>query len=108
MGSLLPEVSNPYLHLTPKQYGAAERNGLHVCRIHTEPKAWDFKVSLWILGFWLGDLRRIDRFIAEAESFDFVTDVLDRYRIVATDEPGEEIPSSFIRWISRSRPPKAM
>ena len=31
--------SDPYLHLTPEQYGAlAERNGFRVCRIHTEDK----------------------------------------------------------------------
>jgi trans-aconitate 2-methyltransferase len=44
--------NDPYLHLTPEQYGAlAERNGLHVCRIHTEAKAWDFKSRSAFLAF---------------------------------------------------------
>ena len=37
------EFHDPYLHLTPKQYGdLAEKNGFRVLRIHTEAKAWDF------------------------------------------------------------------
>jgi trans-aconitate 2-methyltransferase len=83
--------SDPYLHLTPEQYGAlAERNGLHVRRINTEAKAWDFKSRSAFLAFGSVTFVEWTRFIPEAERLDFVTDVLDRYRIVATDEPGEE------------------
>jgi hypothetical protein len=86
MGSLLPEVSNPYLHLIPKQCGAlAERNGLQVCRTHTEPKAWDFKVPLWILSFWLSDLRRMDRFITEADRRDRRTGQGDTFKLYQMD-----------------------
>jgi trans-aconitate 2-methyltransferase len=83
--------SDPYLHLTPEQYGAlAERNGLHVCRIHTEAKAWDFKSRSAFLAFGSVTFVEWTQFIPEAERLAFVTDVLDHYRIVATDQPGEE------------------
>ena len=38
------EFHDPYLRLTPEQYGAlAEQNGLRVRCIHTETKSWDFQ-----------------------------------------------------------------
>ncbi len=82
---------DPYLHLTPEQYGVlAERNGLHVHRIHTEAKAWDFKSRSAFLAFGSVTFVEWTQFMPEAERLAFVTDVLDRYRIVATDQPGEE------------------
>lgn len=83
--------NDPYLHLTPEQYGAlAERNGLHVRRIRTEAKAWDFKSRSAFLAFGSVTFVEWTQFIPEAERLAFVTDVLDRYRIVAADQPGEE------------------
>jgi trans-aconitate 2-methyltransferase len=83
--------NDPYLHLTPEQYGVlVEQNGLHVCRIRTEAKAWDFKSRSAFLAFGSVTFVEWTQFIPEAERLAFVTDVLDRYRIVATDQPGEE------------------
>jgi trans-aconitate 2-methyltransferase len=85
------EFRDPYLHLTPEQYGAmAERNGLHVRRIHAEAKAWDFKSRSAFLAFCSVTLVEWTRFLPEAERTDFIIEVLDRYRPVAADRPGEE------------------
>jgi trans-aconitate 2-methyltransferase len=85
------EFHDPYLHLTPAEYGAmAERNGLHVDRIRTEDKAWDFKSRSAFVAFGCVTFVEWTQFIPEAEKLAFVIDVLDRYRIEATDKPGEE------------------
>jgi trans-aconitate 2-methyltransferase len=83
--------NDPYLHLTPEQYGAlAERNGFRVHRIQTEAKAWDFQSRSAFLAFGSVTFVEWTQFIPEAERLAFVSDVLDRYRSVATDHPGEE------------------
>jgi trans-aconitate 2-methyltransferase len=85
------EFHDPYLHLTPEQYGAiVERNGLRVRRIHTEAKAWDFKSRPAFLAFGSVTFVEWTRFLPEAEKAAFIIDVLDRYRPVAADRPGEE------------------
>jgi trans-aconitate 2-methyltransferase len=85
------EFHDPYLHLTPEQYGAlAERNGLHVRRIHTEDKAWDFKSHDAFLAFGSVTFVEWTKFLPAGERLAFVTDVLERYRAVAAERPGEE------------------
>jgi trans-aconitate 2-methyltransferase len=85
------DFQDPYLHLTPEQYGAvAERNGLRVGRIHTEAKAWDFKSRSAFFAFGSVTFVEWTRFLPEVERQAFITDVLDRYRPVAMDRPGEE------------------
>jgi trans-aconitate 2-methyltransferase len=85
------EFRDPYLHLTPEQYGElAERNGLRVGRIHTQAKAWDFKSRSAFLAFGSVTFVEWTRFIPEAERLAFVADVLDRYQVVAADQSGEE------------------
>ena len=85
------EFQRPYLHLTPEQYGAlAERNGLQVRRIHTEAKAWDFKSRSAFFAFASVTFVAWTRFLPEAKRQSFIVDVLDRYRPVAADRPGEE------------------
>jgi len=82
---------DPYLHLTPAQYGAmAERNGLHVRRIHTEAKAWDFRSRSAFFAFGLVTFVEWTRLLPDSEKPAFVSDVLDRYQSVAADKPGEE------------------
>jgi trans-aconitate 2-methyltransferase len=68
----------------------AERNGLRVRRIHTEAKTWDFKSRPAFVAFGSVTFVEWTQFIPEAERLAFVNDVLDRYRIVAADRPGEE------------------
>ncbi|HWO32354.1 MAG TPA: class I SAM-dependent methyltransferase [Candidatus Acidoferrum sp.] len=85
------EFRDPHLHLTPEQYGAmAERNGLHVRRIHTEAKVWDFKSRSAFSAFGSVTFVEWTRFLPQSEKPDFVSDVLGRYQSVATDRPGEE------------------
>jgi trans-aconitate 2-methyltransferase len=82
---------DPYLHLTPEQYGAlAERNGLQVLRIHTEDKAWDFEARSAFAAFGLVTMVEWTKFVPENDRLAFVNDVLDRYRRVATDHPSEQ------------------
>jgi trans-aconitate 2-methyltransferase len=82
---------DPYLHLTPEQYAAlAEQNGLRVLRVHTEDKAWDFKRRSAFEAFGSVTFIEWTRLLPEAEWPAFVVDVLDRYRAVAAERPGEE------------------
>jgi trans-aconitate 2-methyltransferase len=82
---------DPYLHLTSEQYGKlAEANGLQVRGIHTEDRAWDFKSRSAFLAFGSVTFVEWTKFIPEPERLAFVTDVLDRYQIVAADQPDEE------------------
>ena len=83
--------NDPYLHLTPEQYRAlAEQNGFHIERIHTEAKAWDFETRSAFLAFGSVTFVEWTQFIPESERPAFINDVLDRYRSVAVDRPGEE------------------
>lgn len=86
-----PGFHDPYLHLTLDEYAAlAETNGLRVCRIHTQDKAWDFKSRATFFAFGSVTFVEWTRFLPEAERPAFITDVLDRYRAAAADRPGEE------------------
>jgi trans-aconitate 2-methyltransferase len=82
---------DPYLHLTPEAYAAlAERNGFRVSRCRTEAKAWDFQSRAAFLAFGTVTFVEWTQNLPEAERLTFVADVLDRYRLVAADAPGEE------------------
>lgn len=85
------DFHDPYLHLTPEQYAAlAEQNGLHVRRIHTEAKVWDYQSRAAF--FAVGSVTCVEwtRRLPEAERPAFINDVLDRYQSVACDRPGED------------------
>jgi trans-aconitate 2-methyltransferase len=83
--------NDPYLHLTPEQYRAlAEQNGFRIERIHTESKAWNFRSRSAFLAFGSVTFIEWTQFLPESERLAFVNDVLDRYRSVAADQPGEE------------------
>ncbi len=85
------EFHDPYLHLTPEQYAKlAERDALHVLRTHTEAKTWDFKSRSAFFAFGSVTFVEWTRFLPETERPAFITDVLDRYRPVAADQPDEE------------------
>jgi trans-aconitate 2-methyltransferase len=82
---------DPYLHLTPEQYGVlAEQNGFRVLRTHTEAKAWDFQSRSAFLAFGSVTFIEWTQHLPEEKRFDFVKDVLDRYQHVTADSPGEE------------------
>jgi trans-aconitate methyltransferase len=81
----------PYVHLTPEQYAAlAERNGFQVLHLDTEEKGWDFKTRRAFLAYCQVTLVEWTRLLPESERSAFILDVLDRYRSVAADRPGEE------------------
>jgi trans-aconitate 2-methyltransferase len=83
--------SDPYLHLTPEQYRAlAEENGFRVERIHTADKAWDFQSRSAFVAFGSVTFVEWTQLLPEPERLAFVSDVLDRYRSVAADRPGDE------------------
>jgi trans-aconitate 2-methyltransferase len=85
------EFHDPYLHLTPEEYATlAEQNGLHARRIHTADKAWDFKSRAAFQAFGAVTFVEWTQHIPEAEKGAFVSDVLERYSVVATERPGEE------------------
>jgi trans-aconitate 2-methyltransferase len=85
------EFHDPYLHLTPEQYAKlAERNGLYVRRIHTAAKMWDFKSRDAFFAFGAVTFVEWTRLLPESGKAEFIKDVLDRYRLVAADKPGEE------------------
>jgi trans-aconitate 2-methyltransferase len=89
--SYFKDFRDPYLHLTPQQYGdLAERNGLHIRHIQSNAKAWDFKSRQAFFAFGTVTFVEWTRLLPESEKPAFVNDVLDRYQLVAADKPGEE------------------
>jgi trans-aconitate 2-methyltransferase len=82
---------DPYLHLSPREYGAlAEQNGFRIERIQTESRAWNFRSRSAFLAFGSVTFIEWTQFIPAPERPAFINEVLDRYRSVAVDRPGEE------------------
>jgi trans-aconitate 2-methyltransferase len=82
---------DPYLRLTPEEYGAlAERCGLRVRRIHSTTKTWDFRSRAAFVAFGSVTFVEWTQFIPADEKLVFLDDVLDRYRVVAADRSGED------------------
>jgi trans-aconitate 2-methyltransferase len=82
---------DPYLHLTPEQYGAlAEQSGLHVLSCRKTDKAWDFQSRANFLAFSEVTMVEWTQHVPETYRSAFITDVLDRYERVAASVPGEE------------------
>lgn len=85
------DFHDPYLHWTPEQYAAAaERNHFRVRDIRTEDKAWDFKSREAFVAFGRVTFVEWTKRLPEEQKLAFVTDVLDRYRVVAAEKLGEE------------------
>jgi trans-aconitate methyltransferase len=81
----------PYVHLTPGQYAAlAEGCGFRVLRLDTEERAWDFQTREAFLAFSEVTMVEWTRRLPEPERQAFIVDVLDRYRSVAAERPGDE------------------
>lgn len=82
---------DPYLHLTPEQYSRlAQQNGLQVRNVHVQDHAWDFKSRKAFVAFGSVTFVEWTKFLPEASHLAFINDVLDRYRIVGCDRPGED------------------
>ena len=81
----------PYLHLTPDRYcELATVKGLEVVNVQGEDESWDFKTRSAFEAF--GEVTFVEwtRMLPKQEELNFVGDVLDRYRLVAAEKPGEE------------------
>jgi trans-aconitate 2-methyltransferase len=63
---------------------------LQVRRIRTQDKSWDFKSRPAFQAFGSVTFVEWTKFIPEGERLAFVTDVLDRYRVVTADRQDEE------------------
>jgi trans-aconitate 2-methyltransferase len=82
---------DPYLHLTPEQYGElAELQGFRVISTHMADKAWDFQSRASFDAFSKVTMIEWTQHVPEPERPAFIADVLDRYRHVAALAPGEE------------------
>jgi trans-aconitate 2-methyltransferase len=85
------DFHDPYLHWTPEQYAAAaERNHFRVQDVRTEDQAWDFKSREAFIAFGMVTFVEWTKRLPEEQKPAFVIDVLDRYRLVAGEKPGEE------------------
>jgi trans-aconitate methyltransferase len=82
---------DPYLHLTPEEYSAlARQNDLQVRNLTVSDHIWDFKSREAFVAFGSVTFVEWTKFLPEAVHLAFINDVLDRYRLVACDHPGEE------------------
>ena len=89
--SFFNDFHDPYLHWTPEQYAAAgERNHFRVQDVRTEDQAWDFKSREAFIAFGMVTFVEWTKRLPEEQKPAFVIDVLDRYRVVAAEKPGEE------------------
>ena len=81
----------PYVHFTPEEYQAlAEQNGLRVIALQVKTEAWDFKTRDAFMAYCLVTCVAWTRLLPEDKRQAFITEVLDRYRMVAADNPQEE------------------
>ena len=89
--SFFTAFHDPYLRLTQDEYAAmAMDNGFDVIDIRTAAKAWDFSSRDAFFAFGAVTFVEWTRNLPEVDRPAFITDVLDRYRRVAADRPGEE------------------
>lgn len=85
------QFHDPYLHLTPEEYGElALGNGLHVVGVHTADKAWDFQSRSAFFAFGSVTFVEWTRHLPEQEKPAFIVDVLDRYRLATSTRPEED------------------
>jgi trans-aconitate methyltransferase len=80
----------PYIHLTPEEFQALAKGcGFEVQRLHVEDKAWDFQSRAGFVAFGEATFVEWTRRIPKGEWHEFINDVLDRYQIVAAQNPSE-------------------
>jgi trans-aconitate methyltransferase len=85
------QFHKPYLHLTPEAYSElARRNGLQVVHVEREDKSWDFKTRSAFEAFGSVTFVEWTRLLPAQEKPNFVADVLERYRLVASETSSEE------------------
>ncbi len=86
-----PDFVNPYLHMTSEQYQALAADvGFTVLACEVNAKSWDFGTREAFFAFGMVTFVEWTQHLPVSDRPGFVNDVLDRYRPVAADKPGEE------------------
>jgi trans-aconitate 2-methyltransferase len=94
--------SRPFTHLAPEEYRAlAGRCGFRVEGLHVADEAWDFKTRAAFEAFCHATFVEWTRRLPQTEWPAFIADVLDRYRPVACERPGEENTFKFYQMDAR-------
>ncbi len=82
--------TKPYLHLSADAYRAlAEKAGFKALRLDVLDKAWDFKTREGFAAFGRVTFVEWTKHIPEENWNDFITEVLDRYRTVASQNEAD-------------------
>ena len=80
----------PFVHFTPESYEELARaNGLNVMSAEVSTAAWDFGSREAFAAYCQTTLVSWTRCLPEQAKMMFITEVLDRYRLVAADSPEE-------------------
>jgi trans-aconitate 2-methyltransferase len=92
-----PGFRDPYLHLTAEQYASlAESSRFRVLGVNVSDKAWDFESRQSFQTFCSAMLTVWTSHLPEREAPAFITDVLDRYRLIAANQSSEENTFKFL------------
>jgi len=86
-----PDFRDPYLRLTEEEYCLlAQKSGFRLERVQTESRAWDFRTRAEFFAFSTVTMVEWTKRLPEPLQSVFITEVLDRYRAVAAEKPGEQ------------------
>ncbi len=81
----------PYVHFTLEDYRAlAETSGFQVISMKVSTAAWDFGTREAFAAYCQTTLVGWTHFLPKSERSAFITEILDRYRLVTADGPQEE------------------
>ncbi len=85
------EFHDPYLRLTQDEYcSLAQKSKFRIESVQTKSKTWDFGTRAEFFAFGSVTMVEWTKRLPESLRSLFITDVLDRYRGVAAEKPGEE------------------
>src|SRR5262249_52861182 len=85
-----PGFQRPHGHYAPDDYHPLSgASGFRAVRQRAEDKAWDFKTGEAFVAFGRATFVEWTRCLPEGDWEAFITEVLDLYRAVAADGPGE-------------------
>lgn len=88
--SYFADYQKPFAHFTPDEYQTlAETAGLRVVQIDVEDGSWDFKTREGFEAFANATFVEWTQHIPRDQWHPFITDVLDRYQMIAATNPSE-------------------
>lgn len=89
-GDYFRDFRRPYVHFTEAQYREmSERNGLKVVGLRVTDHAWNFGTREAFVAFCRVTFVEWTKHLPEGEQETFITDVLNRYQLVAACNNGE-------------------